>query len=128
MCVLKQTTHRRRPFDCSAICFNTLPFFYPHKDNPSGRPPVCPMFYVRGRVLVTLYSHVAILTIVVLKDRLSLSSHSLRIQSSTFYFFCNHFFKFCRTNSVLFCKLYLSLCFTICFFHISLSNKKPQGV
>jgi len=42
------------PFDCSAIHFNTLPFFYPHKDNPSGRPPVHCIFIVGSSVLVTV--------------------------------------------------------------------------
>ena len=34
-------------------CFNTLPFFYPHKDKPSGRPPVYSMFIVRCQDLVS---------------------------------------------------------------------------
>ena len=52
-CVLKSTTHLLAQFDCSAMLFNTLPFFYPHKDNPSGRPPFYWMFIVPSEVLVT---------------------------------------------------------------------------
>ena len=31
------------------MSFNTLPFFYPQEDKPSGRPPVQSMFKVRSR-------------------------------------------------------------------------------
>ena len=39
-CVFKQTTHRHTsPFDCSAICFNTLVFLVPQEGfHPLGRP------------------------------------------------------------------------------------------
>ncbi len=41
-CVLKQTTHRPRPFDCSAICFNTNGFYTsalsPQTYHPRCRP------------------------------------------------------------------------------------------
>ncbi len=39
------------------ICFTTLPFFYPHKDKPSGRPPFRIVYSVTQALvaLTTLY-------------------------------------------------------------------------
>ena len=55
-CVLKQTVQILEVASVGQpICFNTLPFFYPHKDKPSGRPPVYWMFQVPSEVLVTSF-------------------------------------------------------------------------
>ena len=57
MCVLKSTVCDIS-VHVSSMLFNTLPFSLPQKEVPSGRPPVCSMFYVRSVDLVSTYSHV----------------------------------------------------------------------